>query len=262
MKISASIENPAVLPELLEIAEISGIYLPGERMTEPELLRAAEACRSRNKACYYAFPYVFRREARIAYEEAAERLRESGFDGWLLRSLDELGFVREQSFPGTYISDAGFYTWNWTAVSQLRKLGVQVFTAPYELNRRELAARGTQDTELVIYGRIPVMVTAQCPLREREGCGRGRREYRFTRLRDRRKACFLAENRCRFCYNVIYNSVPLWLLDQEKLFPERVRFQFTAEAPGEPAHILERFLRGERSSPGPYTRGHLTRGVE
>lgn len=262
MLINVSIENPAILDELLEIPEVNGVYLPGERMTEAELYSTAERCRCRGKSCYYAFPYVFRQNAREYYEETVGTLKEAGFDGWLLRSLDEAAFAIEQDLPGLRIADAGLYTWNQASVRGVRQLQIGIMTAPYELNLRELSARGWEDTELVVYGRIPVMITAQCPLRERDGCQRGRREYRMTPLRDRKKSCFLSENRCRFCCNVIYNSVPLWLLDREDFFPDRIRFLFTAEKPGEPSRLLWQFLRGERTSPGPFTRGHITRGVE
>lgn len=45
---------------------------------------------------------------------------------------------------------------------QMRLLGADVLTVPYELNAAELAALQEQDMELVVYGRIPVMISAQC----------------------------------------------------------------------------------------------------
>lgn len=265
MIINVLIENPAHLNEVLEVAEVSGIYLPGERLSSAETARLARRCRERGKKCYYAFPYVFRREARQEYEACVEELAKLGCDGWLIRSLDEAGFVRELGLPGERIFDAGVYAWNSMAAEQLRLWGADVLTAPYELNERELrgcgyAAQGA--AELVVYGHLPVMLSAQCVTKTTRGCRRDEGGYSIMRLRDRKGASFLAENRCHFCYNVIYNSVPLWLLDQEAAFPERIRFQFTAEEAGEPSRLLRAFVRGERGPQGSFTRGHFMRGVE
>lgn len=264
MNISVLIENPACFFELLSIPEVAGIYLPGERLKKEQLKDFVQKCHEKKKECYYAFPFVFRDQALAEHEACAEVLSAAGFDGWLIRSLDEAGFVRDKQFKGKKIFDAGMYSWNRLAAEQLRMLGADVLTAPYEMNSRELKARGMEDTELVIYGHLPVMLSAQCMQKTAgKGCRRGSgAEYAQYVLKDRKGAEFVAENRCRFCYNVIYNSVPLWLLDRQEAFPERIRFQFSLEKPGVPSQILRAFLRGESKPEGAFTRGHFARGVE
>lgn len=265
MHISVLFENKEVFRELLQIPEVNGIYLPGDKYSMRETREAAFACRQAGKEFYYAFPYVFREDARLFYETHGEALRELNCDGWLIRSLDEAGFVNSLALSGLRIFDAGMYSWNSMAEEQLRFLGADILTLPYELNQKEMASLSRENRELVIYGRLPVMVTAQCM--QKNGAHRcllnsGQQESLMYPLKDRKGTEFLAENRCRFCMNVIYNSVPLWILDQEKAFPDRVRFHFTAETPEETRDILERFLRGERKPQPPFTRGHFSRGVE
>lgn len=264
MTINVLTENPAHLPELLQIPQVSGIYLPSERMETARLGEFVSACHEKKKKCYYAFPYLFRQQALAEYEASVDLLAAAGLDGWLIRSLDEAGFVREKGLPGERIFDAGLYSWNHRAMAELKRLGADVLTAPYELNSRELRARGMEGSEWVVYGHLPVMLSAQCMQKTAgKGCRKGTKaEYSQYVLRDRKGAEFLAENRCHFCYNVIYNSVPLWLLDREEAFPERIRFQFSSEKAGEPSRLLRAFLRGERKPEGSFTRGHFSRGVE
>ncbi len=282
MHISVLFENPAHLEELLRVEEITRIYLPLERLLSSEeaagrrtaaagrgrettapCREAVRRCQEAGKEAWLALPYLFRRETAAFLRQNREALAQARADGWLVRTLDEAGFLEAEKLPGRRIFDAGLYSWNREAALVLKGLGADQLTAPYELNARELADRGQEDTELVVYGRLPVMVSAQCPLQTETGrCGKGRQEYAFRPLRDRKGMAFLAENRCRFCYNVIYNSVPLWLWDKPEARWEWVRFHFTSEEEGEPRRILERCLRGSGEPPRQYTRGHFTRGVE
>lgn len=218
MNISVLIEEERLLAELLELPEVSGIYLSADR-TEPERLKTlTERIHRVGKKCYYAFPFVFRGESLAYFEPRVSLLAESGCDGWLIRSLDEAGFVQEHHLPGERIFDAGMYVWNRLAAEQMRLLGADVLTVPYELNAGELSALQEPGMELIIYGRIPVMISAQCMqktalhhCRKEEGG-----QALLYPLKDRKGAEFLAENRCRFCYNVIYNSVPsgFWIREE------------------------------------------------
>ena len=263
MHISVLYENPRHLAELLAEAAVERLYLPLERMTFGQLAEAVSRCREAGKEAYLALPYLFRKETAEELQKNRRQLEAAAGDGWLVRTLDEAGFLEAEGFSGRRVFDAGLYSWNREAAAVLRGWGADQLTAPYELNARELSDRGQEDTELVVYGRLPVMLSAQCPrLTETGRCGRGKDEYAFRPLRDRKGMVFLAENRCRFCYNVIYNSVPLWLWDKPEARWEWVRFHFTSEEPGEPARILRHCLSGPGTPPRQYTRGHFLRGVE
>ena len=73
-----------------------------------------------------------------------------------------------------------------------------------------------------------------------------------------------------FCYNIIYNSVPLWLAGemkdlQEMKFPS-ARLSFTIESEAETERIVKAVrlaARGHAAEPiGEHTKGHYLRGVE
>ena len=142
-------------------------------------------------------------------------------------------------------------------------------TLPLELNDRELKERGCGASELIAYGYLPLMITAGCLHKTVEGCDRKEGKRMLT---DRYKKEFPAVNYCRYCYNVIYNSEPLSLLNSgneiKRLAPAVLRLCFTWEDRKETRRVLERYIRvfckGEKSdkTEESYTKGHLKRGVQ
>lgn len=125
------------------------------------------------------------------------------------------------------------------------------------------------DCDLIVYGRIPLMTTANCVHNTLAGCDhRGQVLY----LQDRYHKNFPVKNYCRDCYNIIYNSTPLMLTGQRdavrRLDPQRLRLMFTIEDAAQTAQVLtlyeQVFLRGEAPAeiPGEFTKGHFDRGVK
>lgn len=120
-----------------------------------------------------------------------------------------------------------------------------------------------------VYGYQPVMVTANC-IRKTEGRCERREGYLY--IRDRCQKQFAVRSCCRCCYNVIYNSAPLFLADQaeeiRRLAPRELRLDFTIETAKEMRQIMglyaDAFIRGRevKTPESEYTRGHFKRGVK
>ena len=107
---------------------------------------------------------------------------------------------------------------------------VDTIVSIYELNRKELEASADLTSELIVYGRLPMMVSAQCICKNTIGCKKQPVELTLV---DRMRNRFPVKNNCRECYNVIYNSLPLSLADQwssvRTLSLRSVRLSFTTE---------------------------------
>lgn len=137
-------------------------------------------------------------------------------------------------------------------------------TLPLELNRRELAALchadGNTPHELVVYGRAPMMVSAQCVRKTAKSCDRKRC---VMYLRDRKGMQLPVKNNCTFCYNTILNAQPTVLLDLpdelSTVGADCLRLEFTTESGTEVKEILSgrRIFKNNA-----FTRGHFHRGVE
>ena len=113
------------------------------------------------------------------------------------------------------------------------------------------------------------MLTANC-LKKTEGVCNYKTEW--ISIKDRKQVTFPVKTNCRFCYNTIYNSLPLCLFDQMDrllcLKPSVLRLHFTTESLEEAEALLRQSVRclenGQKEvmEAGTFTRGHFKRGVE
>ena len=225
--------------------------------------------------CWLNFPPVFRERDRRLLEQAAMQELLPEFDGFLLHTLDELGYVQLRVRDGQiWIGDDTFYAYNGKASEFLIQEGIGRRTLPAELNFKELlqlcSAQPNGETELVVYGRQALMHSAQCVTKNTSGCTQ---MPECSYLKDRKRAEFPVVNRCVTCCNTIYNSVPLDLTgcrkEIEALSPDVVRVAFTVESGAETAEILKRLKQWHTDGQAFFapdgqdgTRGHFRRGVE
>ena len=150
------------------------------------------------------------------------------------------------------------------------------YTVPLELNRKEYGRLPVQNQEISIYGRVPMMVTANCVRKTAGICkvkhtqdslenSRGTRCFDFS-LSDRYQAHFPVLVNCRHCMNTIYNSVPLSLhqyVDEIKQkHPRALRLDFTTETAGETTQLIRYFTNAIGMPPKSYTTGHYKQGVQ
>lgn len=256
---------------ILDIPEVSVIYMEADAGGPGQWREWVLTCHAHQKSCVLAMPVIFRKQAERFFERNLNVLVEAGFDGILVRSLEEIGYLRERGVKIPVYGDHNLYSFNSASQSALTGLGCQGTTFPLELNSRELGQMGGEGRELIVYGFLPSMVSAQCVQKTVYGCSRkpGR-----LMMRDRTGKELPVDNHCLYCYNMIYNPLPLSLLDQtgriKELAPEAVRIQFTGEDPGQIRQIVttwaDQLYRGANAqSPcqtGDFTRGHFRRGVE
>lgn len=272
--LSVSLEEPAQLQAALTEPSVGEIYLDSAGFDAETWSGNVKKCHKAGKKCLLTLPHIFRQEAEQYFEGNLSRFLDAGFDGAMVRDWGEIPIVRQWDPEMPLVMDYGIYTMNQEAEAMIRKLAGQGdvrFTLPVELNSRELEQKGAEGRELIVYGRIPVMVTAQCMKRTVDRCTK---KPELLYLKDRMAKEFPVKNHCRFCYNTIYNTSPLSLLKDksmvDRLAPGRVRLNFTTED-GEAVHkvvrafafvYLPEFQTAETELAGDYTRGHFKRGIE
>ncbi|WP_455147245.1 DUF3656 domain-containing U32 family peptidase [Clostridium sp.] len=270
-RIHVSVEHPAQLKAALSVPEVGAIYLDSAEFGAEQWNEWVSRCHEADKQCLLVMPHIFRDRAKEYFETHRSRLESVGFDGLVIRAWEELELVREWKIFIPLVMDYGIYTMNHRAEDFVREMAPELpmrFTLPVELNSRELEVRGSRERELLVYGSVPVMVTAQCIRKTVEGCSKCP-EYLY--LRDRKKKVFPVRNQCRFCCNTIYNSSPLSLLKDKKqidrLQPEVLRLAFTLESAAQTGEVLDAYVKTFlHQEPveleGEFTRGHFKRGVE
>ena len=276
--LSISIENRSRITLLLDASYVDAIYLDSSCYTRENLFTALKEDVSRihsaKKKAYYIMPAVFRLSSLLFYEKNLSELKQVGVDGFVVKSYDELSFVRKKLTNAEIAADHNLYTWNSYAKRQLQDADVVHDTVPLELNRKELQGRDNTDSEIILYGNLPLMVSAQCVhanTKAANGCDKMRT---VSWLKDRYGKYFPVKNNCTECYNTIYNTTPLILFqyrdELERMGIHAYRISFTTEQDAQVKQILglyeKVFLNGENSLQelymGEYTGGHYKRGVE
>ena len=232
---------------------------------------AGISANNRKIEVYMAMPYIFRDRAVTLFERKLEDVKAAGFDGMLIRSPEELGYIRKKGlyelYAGRVVADYNVYTYNKAAFDEYIRLGIHDFTLSEELNAGQLRGlcRSVQDRniylEKLVYGSLPLMVTAGCTLKytsKDKPCGRPGVYY----LTDRKGKQLAALNSCSYCYNLIYNSVPEYLLDKpdeiRNMGVDALRLSFSIEGADE----VENIMKMNADSVKAYTRGHYNRGVD
>lgn len=82
-------------------------------------------------------PYIFREDAALRLEKAYEMIR-SSFDGVLIRNWESLQWLFEHAYDKEIRGDYNLYACNRFAKKFMKDGGISQFTAPVELNAREL----------------------------------------------------------------------------------------------------------------------------
>lgn len=272
----ASVENRRQAAAALESDLISAVYYDSTCYRREKLIAEfgddVTAAHEAGKAAYLILPAVFRRHTADFYRKKKEELLALGSDGVVVKSYDAAGFVHtELADRLPVIFDYNIYTWNGQAKRGLWKLAPLRDTVPLELNRREIRGRDNRGSELVIYGYLPLMTSAQCVHANTAGCDK---KCGLLYLKDRYGKYFPVKNQCGECYNVIYNTLPLVLFGTHKECKEAgiaaYRLSFTMEDEEqvrEILHICKRSFLLEQEDfkklyHGDYTNGHYKRGVE
>ena len=215
------------------------------------------------KEIYLVMPYIFRERTRKQYEAAYNRIFGAGWDGILIANYESFAFLKEHGYTGRIMTDYNLYEFNQESRKFWKEKGVFEFTAPVELTERELQDLRVKDGEVIVYGYLPMMISAGCIQKTTRGC---LKKSGQTTITDRYRNPFVVKNECDYCYNILYNYVPLYLGDRmEEVYqigPGRIRLMFTTERQQEVRQILSTYFEGKELPEGTYTRGHWKRGIK
>ena len=161
--------------------------------------------------------------------------------------------------------DFGLNIFNSASMNVLRDLQLASATLSFEMTMPQIrdVSKGV-NAELIVYGRLPLMITEHCLMKNRTGecsCHTGP-----AKLTDKTGAEFPIIKDGNTCRSVLLNGKKLSWLDRQddlaKLGLWAVRLYFTTENAREVDRVLNEYLNPEGFDPGACTRGLYLRGVE
>ncbi len=231
--------------ETLSFDRVSVIYARMELLENQELLSLAEETKKKGKRCGLSFPQILRSADREKVRELLSALLERKLcDAVLLHDLEQLAYVIREwggqaDFP-ELVADSTMYSMNSQAVRVWKQFGCRRVTASIEQDWREWAKLPLKGEEILVYGRLPLMVSAQCLAgygRQKDCIGKPVQ----TILSDQWKEKFYARNYCRFCYNILYSEIYHCPAEKDRLSKLSFavwRYSFTDETKQEVNRVL------------------------
>lgn len=259
--------------EQLEIAVkkdfVSSIYLEIQDFEKNALISAVNKIYDASKEVVLAMPFVFRKDNIAFFEKEYSNILKQlsdKIDGILIRNMEQYFYLSERVVKCHYIFDYNVYSYNKYARSYYSSLA-ETTTLPAELNFAQLRNRGCRGDEIIVYGYMPVMISAGCGLKTTDYCHGKSSIYE---IKDKKNNVFQTKSVCAYCYNLMYNCKPLSLFKFEKeissLNVGSVRIHFTFENKDRTDEILTKakkafinkipVIEDDKS-----TRGHFNRGV-
>ena len=194
-------------------------------------------------------------------EEQLRQVKDLGVTDALVGNLGMLPVARELGF--TLRGDFGLEVYNSQAVKEYKRLGLSSLTLSFELKFPQIRdISKSLDTELITYGRLPLMIMENCIIKNRTGsCN-----CQNTNILTDRKGARFPVVKAPGCRNELLNSQKLFLADKAADFKRlglwAQRLLFTTENPRECVQVAQRYLEQGNWSPNEYTRGLYYRDVE
>ncbi len=196
-----------------------------------------------------------------ALREQLAACKEIGVTDAYVGNLGLAALCRELGF--NLRGDFGLQVFNSQGVKEYKRLGFQSLTASFELKLAQIRDLfKAVDTEMIAYGRLPLMITENCAIKNQSGkcvCSN------VNLLTDRKGVRFPVE-RAYGCRNEILNANKVFLADKaqdwKKAGLRAVRLLFTTENGVECAQVLEAYRGTGAYKPNNFTRGLYYRDVE
>ena len=246
-------------PGLLNL-ETAMLYVPMHILLADDAMTARLVQRGRLAV---ALPRIVHDGEMPKFKAGLTKLRALGVKDALVGNLGLLLPVREADMR--IHGDFGLNVYNSGTMNVLRSLELASATVSFEATLPQIRDLSKAvNTELIAYGRLPLMVTEHCLIRGRTGectC-----DMATTKLTDKTGADFPIIRDGDSCRSVLLNGKKLSWLDRQddlaKLGLWAVRLYFTTENSREVDRILADYLNPEPFDPGACTRGLYLRGVE
>lgn len=264
--------------------DVDRVYLPFTEIMGNEGLKSIYQT---EKEVYAYIPAVIRGNYTDILKKNLQKVSEF-VDGFLAGSPAAYEIIREKF--GNKVPVIGDFTINIInsySLNKLKELGFTGGTISCELNMPQITQMKYPenfDTELVVYGKVPVMTSEYCPVGGSVGkceprkCGNLCKNGVY-KLSDRKGAEFLVKSDCIDCRSTIFNSNVLFapeLSEQiSKTGIEHIRLSFVDETEKDIRDICSLYgsLLGhdkitpymekliERIKASGFTRGHFQKGV-
>lgn len=282
-KITVSVNTEEQVKVANRVEQVTAMSLDLGSMSETEIKSIVSQSK---KDIILVLPAVIRRDTYLYLEDAmrhvyVEKIFKTSLEqllsmkqikGFLIKNYEGIALYKKYVEPNSeqYARlDYNMYTFNREAKAFWDMFGITRSTASVELNGAQWNRNGCDGQEIIVYGRTAVMTSAQCICKNTIGCGQ---KERTLYLKDRFEKEYSCWNRCKYCYNQIYDMVPVSLHEYAErildMKAQSFRVEFLQETEQEAEEILlflvNTFIERKHSECPikEYSAGHFRKGVK
>lgn len=155
----------------------------------------------------------------------------------------------------------GFEVYGGFGLNVFNSITAGIFKSPilsYELTLNQANAVNAKDTGIIAYGKLPLMLTRNCPVKHRIGCEECKKQGKLT---DRKGYEFPVVCSPYPCVEIL-NPLPLYMADRlEEIHTDFIHFCFTDEDKAKVQSIINAYKK-RLPSTEKFTRGLYYRGVK
>ena len=155
----------------------------------------------------------------------------------------------------------GFEVYGDFGLNLFNSESARQFHAPilsFELTLEQANRINAHDTGIIGYGKVPLMLARNCPVKNRIGCEKCGKNGALT---DRKGYKFPVKCSSYPCVEIL-NPLPIYLGDRlDEVRTDFIHFYFTDEEKGDITRLVNMYNNGEKPQ-GNYTRGLYYRGVK
>lgn len=205
--------------------------------------------------CFVKLPEILRNKDKKYIESVIEYSLIREFLGLYTDSFESIEYLKD--YPKVLLTGSGIYTFNKRSAETVSNFA-DSFILPYELNSHEISDLNISGCYLNVYGKIPLMRTANCVLKSNRECRKNKGDS-FVYIKDRMNAVFPVFRNCNNCFNIIYNSVPIFIENNDKYYS---CISFTDEDPITVNAVMEHYINNKDYEPSKYTKAYWKHGVE
>lgn len=199
---------------------------------------------------------------RFTFDENSQReklkaVKSAGVTKMLAANIAHIKAAEDMGFE--LHLDYGFNLANSCALNAVKKLGAKDAVMSFELKAAQISRlKKPLPVGIFAYGRLPLMLTVNCPVSQAVGC-----KNCTGYVTDRTNREFPVICSKKQGYVEILNSEKLYLADKLDEFRglDFITLNFTDENAGEVKKIISQYLLREKSENGKITRGLYFRGV-
>lgn len=250
-----------------KLIDVDNVYIPFKYFTDKEYEETIHTIS--NKAKLYVYmPVIIKDNYRnVILNHFDNIINNYKVQGIVISNISSIHYLKSYLSKLEIIANFNFNVFNNYTIDELKKLGISKVTLSPELDKnslKELASKSTLSTEILVYGKLPLMNTGYCLLGSSNKC------YPTCKMNCRNDSRFFLNDRLNMKFRVIpdnlqtittiYNS-KITSINYSGVNVDSIRVSIIDRTVKEINEIVKRVKNNDPFSGKEYTKGNYNKYV-